>query len=259
MTNTISVAVIQFPVLLDISSNLDHLLSFITSVDEETLVITPEGAISGYSQDPNFVKGINTQMLEQALKKVREEVVRRKIHLVVGSCIEEAEKWCNAALYMGPRQELSIYRKINLAMSERGVFQAGHELPVFSLSIRGVHIKLGIQMCREIRYPEQWQHLARKGTQIFAFLNNAVGDSEICPTWRSHLISRAAETQRFLLAANNAEPEQKCPTMIIAPSGKVLFEEVSACKVIGKTDIAINEVSDWALLQARTDIVRVTT
>lgn len=258
MTKTIPAAVIQFPVSLDISTNLNYLLSLIAAVEEETLVVTPEGAISGYSQNPNFVQQINTQVLDQALKIVQEEITRRKIHLVVGSCLKEGGKWYNAALYMKPKGEVSVYRKINLANSERGVFQAGDTLPVFSLSIRGVPVTLGIQMCREIRYPEQWLHLARQGAEVFAFLNNAVGDAEICPIWRSHLVSRAAETQRFILAANNAQPEQKCPTMIIAPSGQILFEEVSGCKAIGKTDLAIAQVSNWNLAQARTDIVLVT-
>ena len=38
---------------------------------------------------------------------------------------------------------------------------------------------------------------------------------------RSHLISRAAENQRFLLAANVADLDQHCPTMAISPRGEV--------------------------------------
>ena len=189
---------------------------------------------------------------------LRNEATRRRLHLVIGSCIQESGRWYNAALYLGSRREIQVYRKINLATSERGFFAAGDQLSLFSVSIRGLSVSLGIQMCREIRYPEQWRYLASQGTQVFAFLNNAVGDSEICPIWRSHLISRAAETQRFIVGVNNAAPDQKCPTMIIAPSGKVLFEVVSADAASATSELNLSDVSNFVLAQARTDVVRVT-
>jgi predicted amidohydrolase len=255
MNHTVSAAVAQFPVSLDISRNLDHLLSIIHTVEEQTIVVTPEGAISGYSQDSTFLEQVNTVLLEQAIGKLRDEAAQRHLHLVIGSCIQELGNWYNATLYFGPDKEFYVYRKINLATSERGFFKPGDELPVFSVLIRGLTVSLGIQMCREIRYPEQWRYLAYKGVQVFAFLNNAVGDSEICPIWRSHLISRAAETQRFILGANNADPYQKCPTMIIAPSGKVLFEVVSSNIAMGNSELNLSNVSNSVLDQARTDVI----
>lgn len=256
MNHTVSATVAQFPVSLDISANLDHLLSIIYAVEEQTLVVTPEGSVSGYSQNSTFLEQVNTVLLEQAIEKLRDEAAQRQIHLVVGSCIQELGNWYNAALYFGPCKEFHVYRKINLATSERGFFKPGDSLPVFSVLIRGLTVSLGIQMCREIRYPEQWGYLAHEGVQVFAFLNNAVGDSEICSIWRSHLISRAAETQRFLLGANNAAPHQKCPTMIIAPSGKVLFEVVSPNTVVGNSELNLLDVSNSVLDQARTDVIR---
>ncbi len=53
-------------------------------------------------------------------------------------------------------------------------------------------------MCREVRYPEPWRVLATKGARVFAYVNNAIGSSQGFEVWRSHLISRAAETQRFV-------------------------------------------------------------
>ncbi|MBD2514752.1 carbon-nitrogen hydrolase family protein [Nostoc sp. FACHB-973] len=256
MNPTVSATVAQFPVSLDISANMDHLLSIIYAVEEQTLVVTPEGSVSGYSQDSIFLEQIDTILLEQAIEKLRDEAAQRQLHLVVGSCIQELGNWYNAALYFGPRKEFHVYRKINLATSERGFFKAGNELPAFSVVIHGLTVSLGIQMCREIRYPEQWRYLAHQGAQVFAFLNNAVGDSEICPIWRSHLVSRAAETQRFIIAANNAASDQKCPTMIINPSGKVLFEVVSPHTAMGNSELNLLDVSNSVFTQARTDVIR---
>lgn len=75
--------------------------------------------------------------------------------------------------------------------------------------------------------------------------------------WRSHLISRAAENQRFVLSANIAQPEQKCPSMIIAPSGQVIWEVLSSKLDMMHCTLDIGEVSDWYLNQSREDIVGV--
>ncbi|MBN4003693.1 hypothetical protein [Nostoc sp. LPT] len=37
---------------------LNHLLSIIYGAEEQTLVVTPEGAISGYSQDSTFLEQV---------------------------------------------------------------------------------------------------------------------------------------------------------------------------------------------------------
>jgi predicted amidohydrolase len=52
-------------------------------------------------------------------------------HQLIGSCIQELGNWYNAALYFGPDKEFYIYRKINLATSERGFFKPGDEFPVY--------------------------------------------------------------------------------------------------------------------------------
>lgn len=65
----------------------------------------------------------------------------------------------------------SRYDKIDLAISERGNFVPGNELCVFPTRIGSQDTVLAAQMCREIRHPEQWADLGRKGVSIFAFFN----------------------------------------------------------------------------------------
>ncbi len=108
-----------------------------------------------------------------------------------------------------------------------------------------------MQLCREIRFPEQWQYLARSSAKLLFYLTNAIGDDSVLPVWRSHLISRAAENQRFVIAANNAHAQQKCPTIIINPSGHVLAEIVSDTVETQRIHIQLNQVSNWYLSQSR--------
>jgi len=253
----VSVLVAQVPVSLDIERNLEAILAVLDEAEEDDLIVLPEGALSGYSENPSFLEGVDVQRLSSSLRALAEEVAGKGLHVVFGSCLWETGGWYNAGLYFGPAGERFVYHKVNLATSERGHFTPGSRLEVVQLSIGGRALTLGIQLCREIRYPEQWRYLARAGVQVFAYLTNAVdGDTEReAPVWRSHLVSRAAENQRFVLAANNAAPGQKCPSMIVAPDGRVVWEVLSDSTELKRCQIDLAEVSGWYLSQTRDDVV----
>ena len=92
------------------------------------------------------------------------------------------------------------------------------------MTLSAGELQTGVQLCREIRFPEQWHCLARQGAPVLIYLTYAANPAEPPGVWRAHLISRAAETQRFVLAANVAHGTQHCPTMIVSPRGQVLGE-----------------------------------
>jgi len=191
------------------------------------------------------------------IKHLRAEAEKRKINVWAGACVNIDDKWFNAAYGFSADGKTQVYHKINLANHERGVFSTGNNLPVFELNTPDGKVIVGIQLCRELRFPEQWGWLARCGAQIILHLNNAVDDDSFHPVWKSHLISRAAETQRFVLSANNAAPKQVSPTIAIAPNGQVLGEIVSAELDILKVELDLSKVSNWYLDQSRTDIVAI--
>ena len=248
----------QFPVALRVEENLDLIRGVLAHARPEDLVVLPEGALSGYEEDPAFLSEVDPAAVEEGLRILGEEAKNRRLHLFFGSCLPEGERWYNAGFYRGPRGEEFVYRKVNLANKERGHFAAGSELPVLEIGVDGRTVKVGTQLCREIRYPEQWRHLAAAGAEVFVYLNNAVGDESLLPVWRSHLVSRAAENQRFVLGANNARPGQKCPTLAVDPDGTVLWEVVSDSAAVGRVEIDLSRVGYGYLEQARTDVVECT-
>ncbi|HZR43444.1 MAG TPA: carbon-nitrogen hydrolase family protein [Ktedonobacteraceae bacterium] len=251
----IRVAVGQFPVTLDITRNFNNIKSFFHQVDSDELLILPEGALSGYEDDISFLDRIDLHQLDDALRALEALVKQKDVHLIFGSCLHEDERWFNAGLYFSPEGKRFVYRKVNLATHERGHFAAGSQLPVFSLHFENVSIKVGMQLCREIRYPEQWRYLAQQGAEIFVYLTNAVSPQQHLSVWRSHLISRAAENQRFVISANTAHPQQHCPTMIISPVGEVLQEIISDKTELIRSTLHLPDVTNWYLSQCRDDIV----
>lgn len=220
----------------------------------DDLVVLPEGALSGYSDDMSILKNINLDLLQKGLDRLKQEVINRKIHLIFGSCIYEQQAWQNSAICYSYNNEDFIYKKVNLATNERGVFEAGNQLPVLKLKLMNGVVNVGIQLCREIRYPEHWRWLAINGADIFVYLTNAVIGNRLS-VWRSHLISRSAENQRFLISSNNAHINQQCPTMLISPDGEVIEEVVSDKLFCFKRTINLEEVSNWYINQMRKDVI----
>ncbi|MFE4336361.1 carbon-nitrogen hydrolase family protein [Streptomyces sp. NPDC056831] len=251
-----SIAIAQFPITWDIEQNLAAITSLLADVQPDEIVVLPEGALSGYGADLSALERLPPSALAHAMDRVAELAQRRAIHLFCGTLLFERGAWSNAALYFSPDGTRWTYRKINLAMNERGQLDAGSELSTLTIHLAGGPITLGVQICREIRFPEQWQHLADRGAQAFIYLTHAANPSEPAGVWRSHLISRAAENQRFVLAANVADPHQHCPSMVISPRGEVLAEANSGESTVIRTTIDLDESANWYLGQRRRDLLK---
>ncbi|MBX4266763.1 carbon-nitrogen hydrolase family protein [Clostridium estertheticum] len=250
----VSILVGQFPILFNIEENLNNIVTILEKSEIDDLVILPEGALSGYSDDISFLENINLEILQQGLDRLKQEVINRKIHFIFGSCIYEQQALHNSAICYSYNNQDFIYKKVNLATHERGVFEAGNQLPVHKLKIMNGVVNIGIQLCREIRYPEHWRGLAINGADIFVYLTNAVIGKQ-SSVWRSHLISRSAENQRFLISSNNAHKNQQCPTMLIGPDGEVIEEIISNKLSCFKRTINLEEVSNWYINQMRNDVI----
>jgi predicted amidohydrolase len=254
----IPVAVAQIPVTWSVSENTATALAVIGSGEPGSLVVFPEAALSGYDDDLSGLDELRPDELAAARDEVAAAAARTGVHVVCGSLLRENGRWYNAGLYFPPAGPPVIYRKVNLATHERGRLAAGSALPVLDMCLPGGDLRAGLQLCREIRYPEQWACLARQGAEVLIYLTYAVNPAQPPGVWRAHLISRAAETQRFVLAANVAGEQQHCPTMIISPRGEVLAEAPDGEPVVLRTVIDLAEISDGYLRQQRDDVVRLT-
>ncbi|MFC4012927.1 carbon-nitrogen hydrolase family protein [Nonomuraea purpurea] len=245
----------QIPITWDIAENLSTIAAVLTDAQPDEIIVLPEGALSGYGSDLSVLSRLDPTALARAIDDLATLVREKAVHLFCGSLLFERGAWWNAALYFSPHGTTWTYRKINLAMNERGLLKAGSELPTLQLHLADGPLTVGVQLCREIRFPEQWQYLADAGAQVFIYLTHAANLTEPAGVWRSHLISRAAENQRFVLAANVSDPHQHCPSMIISPRGEVLAELPANSTGKVRATIDMDEAADWYLSQRRRDVV----
>ena len=131
----------------------------------------------------------------------------------------------------------------------------GDDLPLFQVKLPEGILRVGVQLCREIRFPGQCRALAEAGAELFVYMTHAIDDELHRPVWRSHLISRAAENQRWVAATNVSHPTQLCPSMLIDPAGLVVHELVSEQAGLLRTEIDTTAVSNWYLNQRRVDLI----
>ena len=250
-----SVAVAQVPVCWSVQSNLEMILATIEDVDEGTLLVLPEAALSGYDDDLSGLGDLDPGELVRGRDVIARAAIKRGVHVLCGSLLFDQEKWWNAAMYFSPSGRTWTYRKVNLALHERGTLAAGSTLPTLDLDLATERVTVGVQLCREIRFPEQWRALARRGAKVLIYMTYAANPNQPPGVWRAHLISRAAETQRFVLAANVAHRHQHCPTMIISPRGEVIAETFEPEATILRREFDLTEIRDDYLRQLREDLV----
>lgn len=253
----ISILGAQFPVSFDVQDNLNQILSILKNSKEQDLVVFPEGCISGYDTNLSFLDKVDTSQVEQALETLRIEAIKRKIHLWAGSCLFENETWFNAALGFTPEGKMNRYNKVNLATHERGVFTFGSELQTFPLEFNNQIVNVGVQLCRDLKYPEQWRWLAVNNAAIFLHMSNAKADSSVQSVWKSQLVSRATENQRFVISINTAASKQECPTIVIDPKGKILHEVISHETQYFRITLDLDLISNWYINQSRTDLINI--
>jgi omega-amidase len=250
----VPVAVAQVPVCWSVRRNVSTVLAVLAATAPGSVLVLPEGMLSGYDDQLSGLDELDPAELARARDAVARAARRSGVHVFCGTLLPEHGTWWNAACYFPPDGEPWTYRKVNLAMHERGRLAAGPALPTLPVRLPGGELRAGVQLCREIRFPEQWAWLARQGAQVLIYLTYAANPAEPLGVWRAHLISRAAETQRFVLAANVADQAQHCPSMIVSPRGLVLAEAAGRGAELLRHTIDLADTRDSYLSQQRSDL-----
>jgi predicted amidohydrolase len=250
------VVVAQMRVTWDIQRNLAAIADMLKGTGHGEVVVLPEAAVSGYDDQLTGLDRLDPIAVAAGIDTVAEMAAERGVHLFCGSLLHEAGGWRNAAIYLGPNGSRRVYRKVNLATAERGRLVAGSALPVLRMELDGEPLTVGIQLCREILFPEQWRHLAGAGAQLMIYLTHAVNPAVPAGVWRNHLISHAATSQRFVAAANVVGAHQHCPSAIVSPRGEVLGELPGEEPGLLRAIIDTEDVADWYLGQRREDLLQ---
>ncbi|MCJ7805651.1 carbon-nitrogen hydrolase family protein [Patescibacteria group bacterium] len=245
------VRIAQVSVSKDIHTNLDKVISILQNSSSNEWVLFPEGMISGYyPEEETFLSQLNSNAIEQALDKVDKITKEKNINCLVGSALKLDNNWYNCTIFINPNQKI-IYRKNNLSIPDRNHFSAGNELKTY----KEENVSFGIQMCRELIFPEQWKILKKNGAQVIFHVNNAIKESD--KIWEQILVARAFENQFWVCSVNNAASPQTMCSMIIDPYGKIVWQSTPQKEEVHTENIDLSSTSNHYLQQERTDLVKI--
>jgi predicted amidohydrolase len=244
--SVIGAVLAQIPVGWSIEENTSAILSALDAAQSGDIVITPEGSLTGYPTDGDVeqLALVDERAVTQALDRLETAAAKVGATAWVGVLSKDSGRWVNEAIELSADVRRA-YRKRNLAHVERPLFAPGTALPIFPTG----QTQVGVQLCRELRFPEQWISLACRGAEIFVHPNNGVAPPWVFEVWRSMLVARAHETQRFVVSANASRDDQHCPSIVVAPSGVVLTELAAGATEVVRTELDLSQVNDEYLGQ----------
>lgn len=181
------------------------------------------------------------------------------VHLLAGSIAERAEdgeRAFNTSVLIGPAgEDLAVYRKLHLfdvevggvAYRESEHEQAGSEIVEGeAVGERIGHVRIGLTVCYDLRFPELYRALAVRGVHLIAIpsaFTLATGRDH----WEVLLRARAIENQLFVIAPNQvgeAPPHYSSygHSAIVDPWGKLLaLAEEGECFVAADLDFGVQE------------------
>ena len=212
------VAVCQMATSLDVSVNAATIGAAIEAAKREDadLLVLPECALSGYLPP----RGLDFAALEHAEEEVAERASRAGIYLALGTTRRRDDAWLNTAVLYSPSGDVvATYDKTHLTPADRPVFEPGDALPVFAMG----EWTAALQICFDMRYPENWRILRRKGAELVMHLSNASRNAAWkVPVLEGTIRTRAAENGMFVVSANDARAPQMMVSAICDPDGRDL-------------------------------------
>ncbi len=227
----------QLVVEAELAVNLAKIKRVLDRVQAGEWVVFPEACLSGYfPDDPHYTSRLNAAEIEQAIGEIHNLVRARGCFCVLGSARHSKGKWENAAVVLCPTGSAETYAKIQLSALDARHFRPGPFVPVFHID----GVRVGIQLCRELLFPNQWAQLRQAGVKMVIHLNNAIKPHDAI--WEHVLIARALEHAMYVCSVNNAAPPQALTSYLVAPNGKLLLKAAPQTEEVLTTNIDLAAV-----------------
>lgn len=227
------IRVSQFVVQRELAANLHKVLAVLDQSLAGEIVVFPEGALSGYEPaDDAYLDRLDVEAIDDAVLRVRDRVDAVGCRCIVGSATYARGRWWNSVLWFGGSGGVQRYDKSELSGLDRRHFEPGDVAGEVFLAD---DVPIGVVACRELLFPGPWMRLKERGARVVFHLNNAIQPQDAL--WTHVLIARAIELGVFVCSVNNAASPQLLPSMLVAPSGRVLLqsdvqtEEVLTCTI----------------------------
>ena len=223
------VAACQLPDIRDdIDQSLALLHTFACAAGERgaDLVCFPECFLQGYFTDADSAERLAVDLESAEFSSILEGLRDLSPTLVMGLIERRGPVLFNTAVVIERGALVCTYRKANLLSSERAVFQAGTEYPIFRVK----RVNVGINICYDLNFSTTVNNTASAGAQLIVCPSNNMLDRKSAQAWKYRHIEirslRASEAGVWLVSADvTGECEGRIsygPTALIDPNGSVV-------------------------------------
>ena len=168
------VGYIQYDVKRDSTENIKQIESKMQKLNAD-LVALPELCMHGYL----FENKKELQMIAEAVPTGESVIAMQNLSekygntIIFGIAEKENNKIYNTAVIVNKGKYVGKYRKIHLSDFEKRLFDRGDENQVFEID----GLKIGVQICFDLWFPEVSREQIRKGADILCVLANFGGET----------------------------------------------------------------------------------
>lgn len=196
----------------DFSKNLKHLKDLITKTPQDSIILAPEIALSGFCYDKMQEAA---EFSIKAIEQIKQLAINKTIALTL--ITEENGKFYNTLHIFDKQEVIHTQSKVKLFPlgNEHEYFTVGKKEDIKIIEING--IKIATLICFELRFPQLWQKV--KGADII--LNPSMWGIKRKDHYETISKSLALINQCFVIASNSADFNMGKGSAIISPFGNV--------------------------------------
>jgi len=200
----------------DFQENLDNLKELINSCEEDSLILAPELALSGFAYERMQEA---SDFSEKAIKEIIELSSNKIIALTF--ITKKDDKFLNTFFIFHNKNIIHSQSKVQLFPlgNELEHFVAGNEEDIKIIDING--IKIATLICFELRFPKYWEKI--KSADII--LNPAMWGIKRKDHYESISKALALVNQCFVIACNSADDNMAKGSAIISPFGNATRDD----------------------------------
>lgn len=222
---------LQIKTSQDFEKNLEELKNLIISCEENSIILAPELALSGFCYDRMEEASIFSL---KAIEELKELSYNKTIALTF-IMKKDKNSFLNTLHIFHNKQIIHTQSKVQLFPlgDELEHFVAGNEDDIKIIEING--IKIATLICFELRFPRLWEKI--KGADII--LNPAMWGIKRKDHYESISKSLALVNQCFVIACNSADDNMAKGSAIISPFGNVKKDD---SKIVLQTDFDKDEI-----------------
>jgi predicted amidohydrolase len=234
----------------DVIGNVDRVVGTLGAAEGD-LYVFPELALSGYLfESKEEALSLAQEPGGSEFDPVAGEAASKGAAVVLGFAERSGGSVFNSSIMIGPDGAFAVYRKLQLFLDEKDIFEPGDRPPEV---VEAGGARLGMMVCFDWIFPEVARTLALAGADILCHPSNLV-----LPYCQDAMVTRCIESRVFAVTANRVGAEERAGraleftgmSQVVSPTGRILARAGGTDEEVLVVDIDPADARDKAVTPA---------